>query len=79
MKSVGVYEAKTQLPRLLDEVERGETIEITRYGRAVARLVPVNGEQVNVAETISAIRASRKGHRLAGLTARELINEGRPG
>jgi hypothetical protein len=33
MKKVGVYEAKTHLPRLLDEVERGETIDVTRHRR----------------------------------------------
>jgi prevent-host-death family protein len=77
MKQVGVYEAKTQLPRLLDEVEQGETITITRYGRPVARLVPLGGRRRTVAETIQAIRESRKGNRLDGLTIRELIEEGR--
>jgi prevent-host-death family protein len=40
METVGSYEAKTHLPRLLERVERGETIIITRHGKAVARLVP---------------------------------------
>ena len=39
-REVQASEAKTHLPRLLDEVERGETIVITRHGRAIARLVP---------------------------------------
>jgi prevent-host-death family protein len=77
MKQVGVYEAKTQLPRLLDEVEQGETITITRYGRPIARIVPLPGQRRTVAETIQAIRESRKGNRLDGLTIRELIEEGR--
>ena len=38
--SVGAYEAKTHLSALLDRVERGETLTITRNGRPVARLVP---------------------------------------
>ena len=38
--SVGAYEAKTHLPQLLDRVEGGETITITRHGRAVAKLIP---------------------------------------
>lgn len=37
MKQVGVYDAKTQLPRLLDEVERGETVTIRGHGKPVAR------------------------------------------
>jgi len=77
MKQVGVYEAKTQLPRLLDEVEQGETITITRHGRPIARVVPIRGRQRNVKETIEAIREFRKGHRLDGITPRELIEEGR--
>ena len=32
MKTVGAFQAKTQLSRLLDEVERGETVTITRHG-----------------------------------------------
>lgn len=35
---VGVHEAKTQLSRLLEAVERGEDIFITRRGHHVARL-----------------------------------------
>lgn len=38
---IGSYEAKTHLPRLLDEVEAGATYTITKHGRPVARLVPM--------------------------------------
>ena len=41
MAEIGAYEAKTHLARLLDEVEAGASITITRNGRAVARLTPV--------------------------------------
>jgi prevent-host-death family protein len=77
VKQVGVYEAKTQLCRLLGEVEQGETITITRHGRPVARLVPVRGRQRSVQEAIAAIREFQKGHRLDGPTVRQLIEEGR--
>jgi prevent-host-death family protein len=77
MKQVGVYEAKTQLPRLLDEVEQGETITITRYGRPIARIVPLGGRRRSVREAIEAMRELRKGNRLDGITIRELIEEGR--
>jgi prevent-host-death family protein len=40
MKQVGVHEAKTQLSRLLQEVENGEEVVIARNGEPVARLVP---------------------------------------
>jgi prevent-host-death family protein len=40
MRQIQASEAKTHLPQLLDDVERGETIVITRHGRAIARIVP---------------------------------------
>lgn len=40
---IGAFEAKNSLGTLLDRVERGEEIEITRHGRIVARLVPSKG------------------------------------
>jgi prevent-host-death family protein len=39
MKKVGAFEAKNRLAALLDLVERGEEIIITRHGRPVAKLV----------------------------------------
>jgi prevent-host-death family protein len=39
-REVQASEAKTHLPQLLDEVERGETIIITRHGPPIARIVP---------------------------------------
>lgn len=41
METVGAFEAKTHLSALLERVERGESITITRHGTPVARLVPV--------------------------------------
>ena len=41
MRMVNVYDAKTQLSRLLESVEQGEEIVIARAGRPVARLVPL--------------------------------------
>jgi prevent-host-death family protein len=77
MKQIGVYEAKAQLARLLQEVERGETVTITRHGRPVARLVPVHRSSRSVAEAIEAIENFRERLALDGLTIRELIDEGR--
>jgi prevent-host-death family protein len=41
MARVGSFEAKTKLSELLDKVEAGETVTITRHGKPVAQLVPV--------------------------------------
>ena len=38
--TVSLYEAKTQLSRLVDRALRGDEVLITRHGRPVARLVP---------------------------------------
>jgi prevent-host-death family protein len=42
-KKVNATAAKSHFLRLLDEAAAGEEIEITRHGRAVARLVPPSG------------------------------------
>jgi prevent-host-death family protein len=38
-------DAKARFSELLDDVERGETLVITRHGRAIARLVPESDER----------------------------------
>jgi prevent-host-death family protein len=40
MEQIGAFEAKNKFGSLLDRVEAGERIEITRHGRPVAQLVP---------------------------------------
>lgn len=40
MESIGAFDAKTRLSELLERVARGETIQITKHGHPVARLVP---------------------------------------
>lgn len=44
-KTVGVHEAKTHLSRLLEDVESGVEVVITRRGRAVAKLTPAERRQ----------------------------------
>jgi prevent-host-death family protein len=43
MKQVGIFEAKTHLSSLLDGVEAGTEVVITRHGRPIARLVAAGG------------------------------------
>ncbi|MGH3793845.1 MAG: type II toxin-antitoxin system Phd/YefM family antitoxin [Pseudonocardiaceae bacterium] len=40
-KQMNVYEAKTQFSKLLEQVAAGDEIVIARYGKPVARLVPL--------------------------------------
>ncbi|MGE4424949.1 MAG: type II toxin-antitoxin system Phd/YefM family antitoxin [Solirubrobacteraceae bacterium] len=41
VRTVGVHEAKTQLSRLLHDVEGGDEVVVTRGGAPVARIVPI--------------------------------------
>jgi prevent-host-death family protein len=78
MKRVGACEAKTHLPRLLQEVARGESIVITKHGVPVARLVPPDGvPRADIEEAIQEIRRFRKGRSLGEASLCDLIEEGR--
>jgi prevent-host-death family protein len=82
MHTVGSYEAKTHLPQLLERVEHGETITITRHGKPVARLVPAvaSTPRPDSDAAIAAMIAfqEQEGPTLGGkLTIRDLIDEGR--
>jgi prevent-host-death family protein len=77
--TVGAYEAKTHLSELLEKVEAGEEITITKHGAPVAKLVPVKKE-VRPEERVAAIDRIQKlatGLSLSGLKVKDLIREGR--
>ena len=84
MNSVESYEAKTHLPRLLSQVEKGETIIITKRGKPIARIVPA--EQPPVRDVSTVIREFRaysqeQARTLDKLSIREIkamTEEGRP-
>jgi len=61
MREIQASDAKARLPQLLDDVERGETLIITRHGRAIARIVPeVDRRQQEVDRALASIRELRK-------------------
>ena len=75
MRTVGSCEAKTHLPRLLDEVEE---ITITKHGVPVAVLVPPPGKKRrSTAGVIEELGEFRKGNTLGGSKIEDLIEEGR--
>ncbi len=81
MKMVGAHEAQTNLSRLLEEVEQGETITITRHGVPVAVLTPPGSRRATDIDTlIEEFRRYRDEQdiRLGGLSIKEMIEEGRP-
>ena len=61
MRSIQAAEAKARLSSLLDEVERGQTIVITRHGRPIARIVPeADHRQAGIARAMAEIEEFRK-------------------
>ena len=73
MREIQASKAKTHLRRLLADVERGETLIITRHGRPIARLVPEG--DVRQAERDAAItRMQERRGRAAPITAAELLS-----
>jgi prevent-host-death family protein len=75
---VGAYDAKTHFSELLERVERGEEVTITRHGTPVARMVPVRrASEAERQAAIEGMRALADGMKLRGLRIKELITEGR--
>jgi prevent-host-death family protein len=59
MRKVGTVEATNRLGQLLNLVEQGEEITITRYGKEIARLVPARRVH-NRDEASAAVRRIRE-------------------
>jgi prevent-host-death family protein len=80
MREIGAFDAKNRLGQLLDRVEAGEEVIITRHGRVVAKLVPPDGSpnSERARSAAARIRARRRGMTLGGIRIKDLINEGRP-
>jgi prevent-host-death family protein len=79
---VGSFEAKTKLAELLDKVEDGAVVTITRRGKAVARLVPAQSEEgaAQVRKVVEHIKRSRVGRGKPagpGTSIAELVKAGR--
>ena len=75
---VGAYEAKTHLPSLLERVQHGERVTITKHGIPVAMLVPVvSVVKPDIHAVIDELKTFAKGHTTGGMTIREMIEEER--
>jgi len=83
MITVGSFEAKTKLAELLDRVEAGETVTITRRGKPVAKLVPAvvhedeRARRQALIEEIKRWRVGKDRGAKPGSTIPELIKAGR--
>ena len=78
MREIQASDAKTHLPQLLDDVERGETLVITRHGRAIARIVPeALLRQEEIDQAVESIKAMRR--RAGRISLDELLSARREG
>lgn len=78
MRTVGAFEAKTHFSALLEEVEKGEQVIITKHGHPVAKLVPTVGrDQEHVRQSIQRLKKFNQSNKLGGLDWKKLRDEGR--
>jgi prevent-host-death family protein len=80
MRQAGIFEAKSNFSALIEAVEAGEEVRITRHGKDVVRMLPVRRAPVITNEQIEAelqqIRALQARAK-PGPSVRELIDQGR--
>lgn len=75
--TIGVFDAKTRLSEIVDQVARtGEAVVITRRGRPLVRLVPIDEASV-IEEGLDLLAAARAQSSPGPGTIRELIDDGR--
>ena len=78
MSIVSSSQAKVHLPQLLNRIQQGEEITITRRGVPIAKLVPVNkSSRDEIQKAIEEIRRLRKGFTTGGISIKEMIEQGR--
>ena len=77
--AVGAYEAKTKLPELLREVQKGKRYTITRRGEAIAELIPAGGgKRLDAARAVEQMKRFMAENRpVTGVDVKALIREGR--
>ncbi len=65
MREIAAFDAKNKLGHLLDLVERGEEVMITRYGKPVARLLPARPTQSRDEARAAVLRLRQRAEQLA--------------
>jgi prevent-host-death family protein len=76
MKTISATEAKAKFAALLSDVERGETVEITRHGKTIARLEPPANDdrKGEVRKAIEEMRQLRASLPKAGITVDDILD-----
>jgi prevent-host-death family protein len=80
MREVGAFEAKNTLAALLDQVEHGDEVLITRRCKPVARLVPATSgfDREKARHAAHELLEASHGVTLGGLRIKDLAAAGRP-
>ena len=74
MREIRSTEAKTRLAELLRAVEHGETVAITRHGKAVAHLVPADTQdRANRERAVERFRERRAGWERVSFSTEEIL------
>ena len=78
-RQIGASDARKRLGALLDRVEAGDEVVITRRGRPVARLISANAghDRVEAKRAADALLFATRGWRLDGLSVSDIKAEGR--
>jgi prevent-host-death family protein len=79
MKIIGAFDAKTHFSRLLRDVEEGETYEIRRRGKAVAKLTSTREgrDEGEIQELLTFFRGVRKHAHATAAEIADWMQEGR--
>ena len=75
MNEIALFEAKNKLSGLLDRVATGEEFLITRHGKAVARLIPVEPafDRAKARQAARMLLEASRGLSLGGISIKELV------
>jgi prevent-host-death family protein len=78
MERIGIYDARSRLSELIERVQSGEEVVLTRHGEPVARLVPEKRRRMRSrAAAVARIRALARKLDIRDVDVRKLIEEGR--
>jgi prevent-host-death family protein len=77
MERIGIYDARAKLSELIERVQFGEEVVLTRHGEPVARLVPEKPRRKRSGAAVTRIRALAKKLDVRDVDVRKLIEEGR--
>ena len=75
MKTMQFTEAKARFSAVLDDVERGESVNITRHGKTVARIVrPEVDDRERAHKAVEQIREMKRAGRKTGITVEDILS-----